>query len=143
MAFFTFRSSIQAEFTLETDLGMSMIFLSSPITSPTGLTVGRTCSSRGTSLTVIFSIWVTWSLPSDEELPVLELDAEVVDVVVVVEVAAGGVVPALWAGAEHRVPPANASSTPSRLRFEAWWWFIWFLGLNGKARLVPWSSFSR
>ena len=52
IAFLTFRSSIQAAFTLETERGMSMMFWSSPMTSPTGRTVGSTCWSSGTSLTV-------------------------------------------------------------------------------------------
>jgi hypothetical protein len=52
---------IIAELTAETERGMSRMLRSSPITSPTGRTVGRTCSPSGTSLTVYFSRVVTWS----------------------------------------------------------------------------------
>ena len=66
MAFFTMRSCIQASLTLDTERGMSMMLLSSPMTSPIGRTVGRTCSVIGTSLTVYFSSVVTLSDLRDE-----------------------------------------------------------------------------
>ena len=53
------RSLSHASFTLDTERGMSMMLVASPMTSPTGRTVGRTCSVSGTSLTVYFSRVVT------------------------------------------------------------------------------------
>src|SRR5476649_1025759 len=53
------RSLTIAELTAETERGMSRMLRSSPMTSPTGRTVGRTWSSSGTSLTVYFSRVVT------------------------------------------------------------------------------------
>src|ERR1017187_8941619 len=58
MELVTCRSSIQALFTIATDLGISRTFAWSPKTLPTGRTVGRIWSSIGTSLTVYLSSWV-------------------------------------------------------------------------------------
>jgi hypothetical protein len=81
------RSFIQAAFTLETERGMSMMLVESPMTSPMGRTVGSTCSVIGTSLTVNFSRVVTCSFSVLDAVP----PAETVVEVVVVVVAGGGV----------------------------------------------------
>src|SRR6202789_2934023 len=75
---------------------MSMMFMSSPMTSPTGRTVGSTWSSIGTSLTVYFERVVTGSD-----------DAVVVVVVVVV----------VWDCARRpRARPASAQPTAELIR---------------------------
>src|SRR5580704_19503720 len=73
IAFLTIRSCIHAELTLDTERGTSMMFRSSPMTSPTGRTVGRTWSEMGTSLTVYFSRVVTGPVDVDSSV----VDAEV------------------------------------------------------------------
>jgi hypothetical protein len=61
------------------------------MTSPTGRTVGRTCSVTGTSLTVNFSRVVTPWFSAAEALDAVEFVVVVAVVVVVVVLAGGGV----------------------------------------------------
>src|SRR6202453_5263781 len=90
MAFLTWRSSIQALLTLETDLGISRMSRSSPYTLSIGRTVGRICSEIGTSLTVYASKVVTFSPSAPDAVEDVEVDGVMVVVVVVVVVGAAG-----------------------------------------------------
>ena len=96
MAFLTIRSFIQASLIEETERGVSRMLVSSPITSLIGRTVGRTCSSSGTSLTVIFASVVTG--------PVASVDVVVVVVAVVAEVVVVWARPGAGTAAKEEQP---------------------------------------